>query len=305
METLLILAADPAGYPRDNSFLVYTIDEAPPQIGKLLDDAMVSTAGRRIEDFLRATSRSLCNSLDSTNQTGGDGEGDHVVGDVDMEVDDQSSSRASDDSDTSLQFDYGDEDDFGLNDKTLHGLGTKTDDATLRQIRQDFRIARDAGFKVGKICGVEEISASSIMTMSVKISKLDLSEETHTAWNLEPSDYLVLLMKYSGGYVSFEEALETPAERIHLDFRLRKCSTYRPTIEDAIEAFSPANQRRDTQEPEVSAMDEDNSPKRGELLGFGVGGSLELLLCRDFFTMLKLRKSEYLGIAPFLPGSTP
>ncbi|KAF2971494.1 hypothetical protein GQX73_g2124 [Xylaria multiplex] len=289
---------DTAGYPAENSFLVYTNDEAPPKIGKVLDEAMASTTGMSIIDLLRALGRRLCDSLGPT-ERGEDGSSDDVVmtdaeEDAEEDEDDYANfPEFSDDSDTDVPFEYGDDNnwDFGVQDSAR----TNIPDNVLRRIRQDFRAVRIAGFRVGKICGVDYRSQYSIVAMSIKARKLGLSKETHTAWGLGSSDYVVLLMKYRGEYESFEDALDRPAGQTPLEFRLRKCSRYRPTLTEAIAVFSSSKFRqKDHSEQSVqdSSSDKSSFKANGELSTFSVGGSIDLLLDGGFITMMKLRKME-------------
>ncbi|KAI0799928.1 hypothetical protein GGR55DRAFT_692564 [Xylaria sp. FL0064] len=292
-----VMPEDTAGYPDDAYYVVYTNDEVSSNIRVVLDNAMTSTRGLRIIDLLRSLSRLLCDTLGSTDTYDEGDDHNVIMTDVDDDNegdgdDNADSFEVSDDDDTDVPFDYDDgEDDFGFDDRHL-GTGRRTiHDAVLQRIRQDFRAVRNAGFKVGKIYGIDQPAEYGIMAMSVKASKLCLSEETHNAWNLEPSDYLVLLMKFTGEYVSFEDALARPTSQIPLEFRLRRCSKYRPTLNQAIAAFSPLHGKN---RPEISAQKSDNyhnSLAAGDgFLTFGVGGSIDLLLKNDFLSMMKLRK---------------
>ncbi|KAI0913556.1 hypothetical protein F4823DRAFT_16275 [Ustulina deusta] len=285
-----VMPQDTAGYPGDNYFLVYTNDEVPSDIRKVLDDAMTSTRGMLIIDFLKSLSRLLCNSLDSTDISEDGDDPNIIMTDADNDAD---SSEVSDGSETDVPFDYGDEDDFGILGGCNDIAERTIPDLVMQRIRQDFRAVRNAGFRVGKICGIDHISEHNIMTISVKAGKLGLSRETHTAWNLGPSDYIVLLMKYSGGYVSFENALNKPTGQIALEFRLRRSSKYRPTSTQAIAAFSPFPQKSEVEQlPQISAQDENSPAPGGEFLTFGVGDSIDLLLGSDFLNMMKLRKRK-------------
>ncbi|KAI1422115.1 hypothetical protein F5Y12DRAFT_654007 [Xylaria sp. FL1777] len=283
-----VMPQDTVGYPGDNYFLVYTNDEVPSEIRMVLDDAMTSTRGMLIIDLLKSLSRLLCDRLDSTGMNEESDDHNAIMTDAENDPD---SSEISDDSDSDVPFDYGDEDDFGVLGESRDTRERRIPDVVLQRIRQDFRAVRNAGFRVGKICGIEHISEYSIMAMSVKASKLCLSEETHTAWNLGSSDYLVLLMKYSGNYLPFEDAIERPTKQLSIEFRLRRCSRYRPTLAQAIAAFSPTPLERSFEQPsQISAGDENSLAPGGEFLTFGVGGSIDLLLESNFLDMMKLRK---------------
>ncbi|KAI0555983.1 hypothetical protein F4679DRAFT_520602 [Xylaria curta] len=277
-----VMPQDTASYPRDNYFLVYTDDEVPANIGKILEDAMISTKGMSITDLLKTLSRKLCSSLESADEEQDEGDDDIILTGID-------SSEGSDDSDLD---DYGDDDDFGLVDGSPHIARVKIRSVIFERIYKDFRAVRDAGFKVGKICGVDHRSAHSILSMSIRVGKLGLSKEIHASWNLEPSEYLVLLMKYDGEYMPFEDTMRRPVGQIPLSFRLRKCSKYRPTLAEATAAFSPARSKLYPRQPEQEPTIDENSPAGNNLLTFGIGDSIDLLLDTGFLSMMKIRKTK-------------
>ncbi|KAI1155351.1 hypothetical protein F4825DRAFT_459864 [Nemania diffusa] len=285
---ICVMLQDMSGYPRDNSFFVYTNESVPPRIGQILEGAMMSTTGMRIADMLKSLSHQLSNSLEFSD--GNESVGT-MIGTSDPDV---NSPEASDGSDTDLPFDYyDDDDDFEPSATLQHPASMKPpDDNILQRIRQDFRTVQKAGFRVGKICGMESSSDNSIMTISIKARKLGLSEKTRLAWDLEPSDYVVLLMKYPREYISFEDAITIPASQIPLSFRLRKCSKYRPTLKEAITAFSATVPKGRLGESEQKTGNYEDSSTNGVkgLSTFVVGGSIDLLLDSEFFAMMKLRK---------------
>ncbi|KAI8634448.1 hypothetical protein F5Y19DRAFT_211592 [Xylariaceae sp. FL1651] len=282
-----VMPQEAAGYPGDNFFLVYTNDEIPTEVGMILDDAMTSTAGMLVTDMLQKLSRRLRASLDAADNREDD---DAIMTDADVDVD---LSEDEDDSDTDIPFEYDDDDNFGLLNVTRVVTHKSIPALTLQRIRQDLQSVRAAGFKVGKILGVDQVSEYSIVTMSIRVSRLGLSEETRGAWNLASSDYVILLMKYEGEYTTFEDALRKPAASTHLEFRLRKCSKYRPALSQAITAFSRPGSKSNAQKTALEPVnDHEAQPADWELSPFGVGDSIDLLLNNDFVGMMKIRKKE-------------
>ncbi|KAJ3560739.1 hypothetical protein NPX13_g9201 [Xylaria arbuscula] len=267
-------------YPVDHYFLVYTNDEVPSHIRNVLDTAMTSTRGMLIVGFLETLSRLLCETLDPPKA-----DGRHINKHMIGADDDLDAVSDSDGSDSDIPFYYGDEDDYG--DLAEHpSKETPVSPAALQRILQDLRAVKHAGFRVGKICGIAHVSEYSIVTISVRVSKLCLSEETRTAWNLQSSDYIVLLIKYHGDYIPFESALEMPTTQIPYEFRLRRCSSYRPTPAQAIAAFSAPSRKRGFGQSEEKPLEVENL--RPSCSEFGVGGSIDLLLA-DFIIIMKLR----------------
>ena len=72
------------------------------------------------------------------------------------------------------------------------------DRAFRERIRSDLITAKQAGFKVGVLGHVLE-GFNAFVTVSIRISKLGISEEAMQAWQVEASEYLMLILqcKYS------------------------------------------------------------------------------------------------------------
>jgi ubiquitin-conjugating enzyme E2 Q len=266
---------------------VYTNDDVPSKIGQTLDNAMTASFGMRVAEMIKSLSLQLCNNLNSK-QT--DQSSDISLTDADAD-EDMDFSEMSEESDEDMPFDYGNDDDIGIIDGAQLTIKNRISDFELARIRGDFQAVRNAGFRVAKICGVDYTSTDSILAVSIRASKLGLSSETYAAWNMEPSEYVVLLMKYFGEYVPFERVIEGQCPRAPLELRLRKCSKYRPALLEAIEAFTKSWESRLKTDRQEQLEIEDSS-KGGRLSTFGVGSSIDLLLNSDFFPMMKLRKSE-------------
>jgi ubiquitin-conjugating enzyme E2 Q len=65
----------------------------------------------------------------------------------------------------------------------------------------------------------------SFLFISIRISKLGLSEDAMQAWSLLPEQYLILAICYREGYVPLETIL---CDRPSVSFKIGLCSTYRP-----------------------------------------------------------------------------
>ncbi|KAI1498060.1 hypothetical protein F5X99DRAFT_420860 [Biscogniauxia marginata] len=285
-----VMLQDLAGYPGENIFLVYTMDDVPAGIAKELEESMDKTAGMRIVDMLNNLSRRLRSCLEPTADIGDSHStmSDHDSGDNDTIYMDEGDE--SDEGD--VPFEYGDEYDFGLvtgsNGTSTHEPSRKTAAATLKRIRRDFCTVRDAGFKLGRLCGFDYVTEHSIVSTSVRVDKLGLSEETREAWNLSNADYIVLLIQYTGDYSTYESVMERPAENSRLKFRLRKCSKYRPTLQQAMAALSSESSQRTS--VEQNPVTQASAGPEFSLLG--IGESIDMFLDKDFIPMMKLRKQE-------------
>ena len=111
-----------------------------------------------------------------------------------------------------------------------------------KRIVSDIKQLRDAGFRVGIIKGMKAESATSILSASLRIAKLGLSNEVLQAWNLERHHYITLLIQYSRGYVTYEDLLAKQPKEVQMSFRMGTNNRYKPTLLEAVAAFSSVKQ---------------------------------------------------------------
>lgn len=57
---------------------------------------------------------------------------------------------------------------------------------------------------------------SSLVSLSVRVANLGLSEEAIQAWDLEPKNYIILLIRYSSGYRTYETIIDEPAKSANM-----------------------------------------------------------------------------------------
>jgi ubiquitin-conjugating enzyme E2 Q len=108
---------------------------------------------------------------------------------------------------------------------------------TMRQIRLDLRLAKEAGYRVGHL---GELTGSVIISISCRIAKLGISEVAMQAWNVRPSEYLVLLLRYPLGYRRLEQVIWKSTPKVPLiQMHVAVCHSYKPTLGCAIQAFVP------------------------------------------------------------------
>ncbi|KAI4258870.1 MAG: hypothetical protein L6R42_004862, partial [Xanthoria sp. 1 TBL-2021] len=76
-----------------------------------------------------------------------------------------------------------------------------------RRIRSDLRAVKQAGFRVGHLGGLIDNAQDCFVTVSIRVSKLGISEEAMHAWHLNPSQYFLLLIRYTAGYRSLDDLI--------------------------------------------------------------------------------------------------
>lgn len=107
------------------------------------------------------------------------------------------------------------------------------------RIRKDLRAAKAAGFRVGHLGVLLNNSQDAFVTISCRVVKLGISEEALQAWNLDPSQYFVLLIHYTAGYRTLERLTADEISKSRdIEMRVGLCKHYKIHIRRAIEAFS-------------------------------------------------------------------
>lgn len=107
------------------------------------------------------------------------------------------------------------------------------------RIRSDLRTVKQAGFKVGHLGHLLE-GGNAYVTISIRVAKLGISEAAMQAWQIEPTDYLILVIQYPNGYKTNEEfqAFNSHHLSSNLCMRVVACKRYKPRLQEAIKAFS-------------------------------------------------------------------
>ena len=103
---------------------------------------------------------------------------------------------------------------------------------------------KDAGFKFGHLGHLLD-GYNAYVTVSIRMSKLGISEEAMQAWQVEPSDYLILILQYQNGYKTNEELQSIENHRLSSNVGMKVCAgkRYKPTLQEAIKAFAVAKKK--------------------------------------------------------------
>ncbi|KAI1815687.1 hypothetical protein GGS20DRAFT_584256 [Poronia punctata] len=295
-----VMPQDVAGYPNNIDYIAYVVEDIPQRLIAILENVVTSMSGIPISDMVKSLVQQLCAVLDASPVDVSDSLGSDIqtktAGSDNNEDDDdeEDGDDEDDDEDNEYDFGYGDDDTFGLNSSEGSPAPWKLPSpASVERIRQDLRMCRNAGFRVGKIQGIDDGSFYSILSLSVKTSQLMLSPETRIAWNLGDAKYIVLLMRYGGEYQPLERVLDSSGSLSLLEFRLRLCNKYRPTAAQANAEFlpNPPGHIDDQANDEIQARGV-SGVKDGELSSFGIERAIELLLNKDFVTLMKMRAAN-------------
>ncbi|KAH1320809.1 hypothetical protein KXX47_001612 [Aspergillus fumigatus] len=216
------IVSDAQDYPENHTYFVFTTSEDPPsRVVTVMENAQSRFLGVALEDFLTYIDEIVQNAL---RLPASEADDDEKVG---YGVDDTDFVDDDDDNDDDVDWD--------MENEPVFGISRADEKHLLKTLRRDLRAVKNAGLKVGCL---GTLTGAVIVSVSCRIGRLGISEEAMEAWNVRASEYLVLLMRYPGTYVDFQELLALgKAKYPAIQFHVGLCDSYKPTTEDAIRAF--------------------------------------------------------------------
>lgn len=262
-------------YPTEHDcFLFINTDQnPPPAIPAALVGVSPEVQGRTLLQTLTTVATALNKALDPS---------------VPIEISD-----SEDDYEENEYDEYDDDDDETFageprtTAKVIYGSTAKEAAAqvtTTKRIRSDLRAAKRAGFKVG-ILG--NLNGTGIVCLSIRITKLGISEEAMKAWGLRRKQYLVLMIRFLEGYQVIEQVQNESTLSGRTQIRVGMCERYKPTFEDATAMFTHVLANvRDAAAPPKDKSTKANQPNDyAPLEPLFIGGPI-CDLFRDRFTSI-------------------
>jgi ubiquitin-conjugating enzyme E2 Q len=264
--------------------MIFAPDNAPAAVAGTLSDLSDAASGKTVPQILELVS----SRLDST-----DDDGDQQMFD----------SQEYDDGEGLSEDEYEDEyfpGDEDMHPKSLatHHLSTapaggfsEVTAAFRARIRRDLLLAKRDGFKVGYLGSLME-GLSCYVSLSVRIAKLGISDEAMQAWQLEPTEYLTVVFHYPGGYKSMDDLKSYDAAQTRRSFgvRIGISTSYKPTMHEAIQAFTVLS--KDEEKRREASLANDSQQSAASPQGFRnsfVSRPLNELLEQRFHLLLKYR----------------
>ncbi|KAK4627162.1 Ubiquitin-conjugating enzyme E2 Q2 [Fulvia fulva] len=222
-------------YPKSHEYMIFAGDDTPPQISNALENVRGTNRKTVFEllDIISATLTRLSPDKDGDSQMPDSQFEEEQYEDEDDDDVYDSDHEAFEDSIPAHNPAYATQ---APTATTKSGTSTRQ---FRQRIRSDLRTAKAAGFKVGVLGHLME-AQNSYVTVSIRISKLGVSEEAMQAWQVEPSDYLILIIQYPNGYKTNEELQGYDSLRLvpNLGMRVVAGRRYKPTLQEAIKAFT-------------------------------------------------------------------
>ncbi|KAK3683778.1 hypothetical protein B0T22DRAFT_520124 [Podospora appendiculata] len=279
------LAQNVEEYPDENLFAIFTDDENTPK--EVLDAIetvqnylvglsvyeMVTEVSKQFENLLnRAWTRPVPVKPPNSKDEGKDEDED----------------ATDDDFSDEFESDYeSDGEIFGLASSSIPPHPRTAPTAPSQQqlqwqarIKQDLRQVIHSRFRVGILDGFNAQNYKGMVSISIRINKLFLSEEARSTWDVEDSDYVVLLIRFDSTNITLESILGQPAHMPGVVFRVGKCKRYKPSLQSALHAFSEPSSRW-------------NQRLHGDqFMKLFISNSLDEYLNHDFVSLVKLRETH-------------
>lgn len=238
-----------ADYPASHEYILFCGEDAPLHVGEALQD-MRCTKRKSVSELLDIVFKTLSRPRH-------DSDGDTVM------PDSQQRDEPSEDEDQTDIYadDYLDDDDDDnvfttpvslpsnrrASQAALTTSITPASRAFRDRIRFDLCAIKNASFRVG-ILGSLLDAQGAFVSVSIRMSKLGVSGEAMQAWQVEPSDYLVLLLHYPNGYMTNEQLQSFDSFRLkrNISMHVHSCPRYKPTLQEAIKSFTKVQAGRET-----------------------------------------------------------
>jgi ubiquitin-conjugating enzyme E2 Q len=282
---------DVSEYPSGHMYHIFSADDdAPSSVGVILDH-LPNTEGKDLLSLLEIVSKAFAP----------DSDGDIAM--VDSQFDDEDEDEEEDEGFSDGE--YGEDDFFGGDASDSQRLAQPSLEEGTRpvqssdfreRIRSDLKTAKAHGFKIGHQGPLMD-GAPAYVSVSCRIIKLGISEEAMQAWELEPSQYLILLIHYPSGYKSVDwiRGSDSSAARRGIEYRVGISSRYKPTLQEAINAFTKLSSEEESNAELLQAKD-DATAKTLHTEGFRnafISRPLNELLNERLATIIRYR---YIGM---------
>ena len=277
-----LITPDFGEYPRSHDYMIFSGEEAPLHIADALQNVR-RTSGKTVYELLDIVSATL-------SRLSPDRDGDLHMPDSQFDDDEQLEDEDDDDDDV-----Y-DSDHEAFQVGPIHTTSTSAgstarpiDKAFRARTRSDLRTAKEAGFKVG-IHGYLLEGTNAFVTISIRMSKLGISEEAMEAWQVDANDYLILILQYPNGYKTNEELQGFDSMRLipNIGFRVCAGKKYKPTMREAINAFTVAKNDHDPMTSSSLPKPEDDVAK-SDIKDTFISTPLNALLQERLVQILRFR----------------
>ena len=166
------------------------------------------------------------------------------------------------------------------------------------RLRNDLRLAKGAGFRVALHGDLANGGRGGFVILSIRVSKLGISEEALDAWHMDPTQYFVVLLRYTAGYQTYDQLIGSSP--CHTQIRVGLCDKYKIAIDEAVEAFAQLEDKSKSRK--LFSKTGDANSKANGLGRLFIGRPLEELLNDRLIPLLRYRNGmgfPWLGAEEF------
>ncbi|KAL9125179.1 MAG: hypothetical protein Q9217_005574 [Psora testacea] len=298
---IVALIPDLGEYPGSHMYMYYTkSDDVGPPIHDAVD-TMNDCSGLKVPEMLAKVIKALDRATAGSRhdlEILEDGVGDPMVIDSDSDL------GLQDDDDDAADYDS-DEGTWSPKSPKHQWTSTSIPQAITTnhkvqkaRIRRDLRLAKDAGFRVAHLGSLANGGRDGFVVLSIRVSKLGISEEALDAWHMDLTQYFTVLLRYTAGYQPLDNLIGR--DPCNVQIRVGLNSRYKLAIDEAIEAFAQLEDKSKTRNLVDASHNEHGGPRGlGRLF---VGRPLEELLNDRLIPLLRYRMAmgfPWLGAEEF------
>ena len=276
-------------------YMIYTDSEnVPTSIHSALDD-MSNCPGLKVSDMMAKVVKTLDKATAGSRHNPVDiDEGDPMQIDSDLEAE-ESDDPEDYDSDAgawSPNSPKHQPSDSAAQVRWSDGADSRASNA---RIRNDLRLAKEAGFRVCYLGNLLNNGQDGFVTISCRVAKLGISEEALQAWHLKPDQYFILLIRYTAGYKDLDRLIgqSVPHGSNGVQMRVGLSSRYKLAIDEAIAAFTVLEDKSKTRK--LISTQASSASTKGGLGRLFIGKPLDDLLNDRLISLLKYRNAMGLG----------
>jgi len=290
-------ATDMGEYPDGNSFMLCTEDDDPqPTIPATLERLTESAHGKSLMDLLSEVAENLTMAISRGPS---------------LDVTPKDTPKEDAQEEDGFDFDFENDSDnefFGAINRnpsvTMRaaevildsGSCAEIDGEEMAKIRADLNVLKNSGFRVG-VFG--NLTSSGILCVSVRVSKLGLSDEALEAWSIPRKRYLVLLIRYSRGYRDATRVADDSELSSSVQMRVGLCKHYKPSLRHVLSIFQSANPDLATSEAQADGIAEDDYAFEplfiGKALNQFLGERLfKIIYARDLYRLTWLGAEKFI-----------
>ncbi|EXJ67787.1 uncharacterized protein A1O5_09133 [Cladophialophora psammophila CBS 110553] len=272
-------ANDLAEYPDGNSFVLSTKDNSlDPIVAGTLQKVTENAHGKPLPKLLTEVSELLTTAITKESAQ-------------DCTLADQA--IADDDFDLAMEGDSDDEC-FGLAALDPGSTGrahapslSAGSEEKMEKIRADLKALKNSGYRVG-VFG--NIACSGILCVSIRVSKLGLSDEALQAWNIQRKHYFLLLIRYTGA-IDLSKSM---------DMHVGLCDHYKPPLPQVLALYQYTKPDNVTSNDNADTISKDDPAFQQLFIGNAINQLLEervfkIISARQLYDLTWLGAEKYIN----------